>query len=205
MKQRLSYLLTRSAVVAGLLLLLALGALLPRAHAHAAVSSENASARAAVAALAAGDPVVPWPDGFAATAGYAPLRLLGGWANPTGGCSSPVPLPPEFTPACKEHDLGYDMLRYAHRQGGELGPWARRSIDNRFAQRVHEACDVRTRAIGAAQCAALADIAAGAVRANSWRQRNLAPLPEPALPLTLVAGALVALAAGAAIRPGAAR
>ncbi|MCG7320984.1 hypothetical protein [Arsenicicoccus bolidensis] len=53
------------------------------------------------------------PDDFEATLGYQPVLQDGELVRPDGDCSSPVPLPRTFEPACRQHDLGYDLLRHA--------------------------------------------------------------------------------------------
>ncbi len=73
--------------------------------------------------------------------GYRPTVVDGMLVNPDGACSSPIPLPSEFDTACKSHDLGYDLLRYAHLNGGDLGTWARTEIDAQLDRRLHDACD----------------------------------------------------------------
>src|SRR5699024_6909626 len=89
--------------------------------------SDTAAGKAVRALLddAPRDALALVPDDFARTTGYEPA-LRGGMAvNPVGACSSPVPLPERFTPACMAHDLGYDLLRYAEAHGTPLGEWAR--------------------------------------------------------------------------------
>ncbi|RVW05390.1 hypothetical protein [Rhodococcus xishaensis] len=117
------------------------------------------------------------PADFAALLGYRPREVDGMLVNPHGACSSPVPLPAEFDTACKAHDLGYDLLRYAHLTGGELGPWARDALDAQLDRRMHAACDTRER--DRASCFALANIATTAVSVNSRRQGYGVPIDEP--------------------------
>lgn len=167
-------------------------------YAPTAVAStvrEDAVAARAVTALTAEDrsPDVAPPD-FAAVMGYRPTVVDGMLVNPQGSCSSPVPLPVEFDTACKSHDFGYDLLRYAHLGDGDLGPWARTEIDAQLDRRLHDACDARTR--DRAQCFVMADTAAAAVEWNSRRQGYGAPVDEPWIRYTLggavgVAGVLV--------------
>ena len=122
-------------------------------------------------------PVIP--TDFEFVIGYRPTVVDGFLANPDGGCSSPVTLPAEFDSACKAHDLGYDVLRYADRSGEPLGPWARQAIDAHLGTRMHHACGSRTDAVARAGCLTMADIAIGFVDANSWRQGYVTPGPEP--------------------------
>ncbi|MFQ6394998.1 hypothetical protein ACLMAJ_16225 [Nocardia sp. KC 131] len=141
---------------------------------------ENVSAGAAVSILTAGgsDTTPDIPDDFAARFGYRPSLVDGLLADPGGDCSSPVTLPDEFETACKAHDLGYDLLRYADSHGEPLGPWARQALDNTLGQHMHEACDVRTDSFSRARCKAMATIAYTFVDINSRRQGFSAPVAE---------------------------
>ncbi len=142
-------------------------------------------------ALAAGDSRAAdaVPGDFAAVMGYRPRTVDGTLANPYGDCSSPVPLPGEFDTACKVHDLGYDLLRYARESGGELGPWARRSLDERLDADMHAACEVRADPRSRAFCSAMADVAITAVGGNSWRQGYVTPVDETGTAVVLGGGA----------------
>src|SRR5699024_8923775 len=81
---------------------------------------------AAARALADGDPgVAIVPDDVVSALGYSPGRALGLAANGDGDCSSPVSLPAEFEPACRVHDLGYDLLRVAGAGGSAIPPGLR--------------------------------------------------------------------------------
>ncbi|WP_435593270.1 hypothetical protein [Nocardia sp. bgisy118] len=144
---------------------------------------ENIAAATAIAALTAGetDSAAALPDDFATVLGYRPVPMRGLLTNPGGDCSSPVPLPAEFETACKAHDLGYDLLRYADRRGEPLGPWARQAVDAALDRRMREACDVRTESWGRARCYAMADIADTVVDLNSRRQHYGAPVVETLL------------------------
>ncbi|NLU60999.1 hypothetical protein HCA61_01805 [Rhodococcus sp. HNM0563] len=103
---------------------------------------------ATVAALVADDTVgalAAFPDGFAEVMGYHPSiepgnTIDGVLTDPDGDCSSPVALPSDFEPACRSHDLGYDLLRYARDIGGELGPQARRDLDAHLQRNLNAAC-----------------------------------------------------------------
>lgn len=152
-------------------------------------------ARDAIDAFTAQSPAEDnwWPDAFPAIAGYTPKRIDDYWVNPDGDCSSPVPLPPEFTDACREHDLGYDLLRYGAETNEPLPPTARLRIDDVFAERLADSCSTAT--TPAPACATAAAVAATAVRANSLRQGLGVPIHEPWLPIQLIGlGAALALA-----------
>ncbi|MFG3523130.1 alpha/beta-hydrolase family protein [Nocardia nova] len=140
---------------------------------------ENAAARDAVRALTGDRPeLAVMPADFAATQGYRPVQLAGMPVDPSGECSSPIPLPTEFDTACKAHDLGYDLLRYAADRGHPLGPWARRAVDNALETRMFAACDTRNDLLARARCTTMASVATAAVDLNSRRQNYAAPMPE---------------------------
>ncbi|MGW4357109.1 hypothetical protein ACWELJ_34035 [Nocardia sp. NPDC004582] len=141
------------------------------------------------------------PGDFAASAGYRPVVEAGMLINPEGDCSSPIPLPAEFDLACKSHDLGYDLLRYAAAHGQPLGPWARQSVDAALEQRMHTACAAREDAMSRTRCQVMASIAATAVDLNSIRQHYGSPVYEPFFEHTgagLAPAAMVAAGVGIA-------
>lgn len=138
------------------------------------------------------------PDDFGSVMGYRPRVQDDMAENPRGDCSSPVPLPSEFDSACKAHDLGYDLIRYAAATGTTVDPQWRRSIDAQLEERMHAACTDRTDDGPRQICNAAASVAATAVDVNSWRQSFGAPVSEPALPFAAV-GAGIALIALSAI------
>lgn len=162
-------------------------------------AGENPAAARAIEVLATGDAraaeALPTdfaeavPTDFAEVMGYSPKAVDGTLTHPDGSCSSPVPLPSEFDTACKAHDLGYDLLRYAHKSDGELGPWARRAVDQRLETDMHAACDTRADQQSRTFCFAMADVASAAVNGNSWRQHNLTPVDETAKTFALGSGA----------------
>ncbi|WP_167768801.1 hypothetical protein [Nocardia sp. CS682] len=159
--------------------------LAPAPHAAAASVSapvENAVAGAAVADLTSGGPGSPaaMPDDFATQFGYMPSTVDGLLANPQGDCSSPVTLPVEFETACKAHDLGYDLLRYAEQRGEPLGPWARQALDSTLDRHMHESCESRADPFSRTRCNAMAAIASTFVDLNSRRQGYGAPVVESA-------------------------
>ncbi|MGW6123065.1 hypothetical protein ACWFRF_28770 [Nocardia sp. NPDC055165] len=142
--------------------------------------SENVAAAAAVRALIDDSPDATSliPRDFGYKFGYDPVQLDGLLVNPNGGCSSPVTLPAEFESACKAHDLGYDVLRYAERVDEPLGGWARRSVDAALNRRIHASCQLRDDEFSRARCGVMADIAFTAVDVNSRRQEYGAPVVE---------------------------
>ncbi|QIS05349.1 hypothetical protein F5X71_26270 [Nocardia brasiliensis] len=145
--------------------------------------AESALARVAVAELTSGGPgsLTAIPADFPARFGYRPGTLDGLVVNPQGDCSSPVTLPAEFDTACKAHDLGYDLLRYAEERGEPLGPWARQALDATLDRHMHQACGTRADAFSRARCDTMATIAATFVDLNSRRQDYGAPVAESLL------------------------
>lgn len=126
------------------------------------------------------------PARFRAEMGYQPVDGGAGLARGDGGCSTPFGLGPDrFDEACKRHDLGYDLLRYAAARGEALGPWARIAVDRRLSADLASACDDPA-------CRLLALAYDFAVTVNSVRQGFGPPNAEPLLPW---AGLVVALAA----------
>lgn len=132
------------------------------------------------------------PSDFATQLGYQPIVRDGLLSAPDGGCSSPVPLPREFGPACRRHDLGYDLLRYADAKGEPLPPTARRTLDARLERQTRAACEQRTSAVRRTTCATWSSIAGGAVRFNSWRQHDGVPGAESPRSLLAAGGLSVA-------------
>jgi len=101
--------------------------------------------------------------------------------HPDGECSGPAGETEwNFGLACKAHDLGYDLLRYAESKGQPLGPDARRSIDAQLSRDMHAQCHTNPRD-SEAQCHAVAQLYAGGLGFNSWRQRWGPPGHEPVL------------------------
>ncbi|WP_225729675.1 MULTISPECIES: hypothetical protein [unclassified Nocardia] len=153
----------------------------PQVNAATADSAppENASAGSAIATLTADGAIsAPIPADFATEFGYRPAVVDGLLVNPQGDCSSPIPLPAEFDTACKAHDLGYDLLRYAGQHGEPLGPWARQAVDAALARRMHESCGARSDLLSRAHCDVMASVANIAVDLNSLRQDYGTPIVE---------------------------
>ncbi|MGC5246892.1 hypothetical protein ACPXB3_08210 [Gordonia sp. DT219] len=123
------------------------------------------------------------PADFATVMGYRP-RLAGGYPiNPDGGCSSPIPLPTRFEPACRTHDFGYDLLRYAQRTGKPLGPWARPALDHMLVERMRALCHDPA-------CGTAAELAGAALAVNTWRQHSGPPAASESM-TTIVASTAV--------------
>ena len=150
-------------------------------------TGDPATARA-IRAVTSGEPVDAsrLPAGFAAVMGYRPVVRRHQLTRADGGCSSPFGgTPYHFTAACRQHDLGYDLLRYANRTGAPLGPWARKAVDARFAEQTQGRCHQ----LG---CWVVGGFYTGMVRFNSWRQGYGPPVFEPLARLLVpVGGGLV--------------
>lgn len=104
--------------------------------------------------------------------GYAPIVENALAAKATGDCSTPVPLPAAFEPACRVHDLGYDLLRVAHRHGAAIPDGLRSDLDTLLGRQLRESCE------GDPACTIMADIAHVAVGLNTVRQGHGAPVEE---------------------------
>ncbi len=154
----------------------------PPMHASAAAidpRAENTVARAAVLDLIGPHPwAIALPADFADGAGYTPVLQDHLLVDPLGDCSSPIQLPLEFKPACRAHDLGYDVLRYAERRHQPLGAWARQAIDAVFQKHIHTACDDRVDSMSQTECDFMATLATTGVDLNSRRQNYATPEPE---------------------------
>ena len=131
----------------------------PAAHAVTAVTTQEADIAAASV-----------PADFESVMGYRPQVRNGLLVDPEGTCSSPIPLPEGFTPACAEHDLGYDLLRYADLTGDPLDAWARTAVDDRLSQRMRAVCADLHPALERALCSTAAHVTATTVEINSVRQ-----------------------------------
>ncbi|GAC83638.1 hypothetical protein [Gordonia paraffinivorans] len=115
------------------------------------------------------------PASFEPSMGYTPLVEDGFPINPDGDCSSPVPLPDRFTPLCRTHDLGYDVLRAAARTGHPLDAWARLSLDRMLIDRMHRSCTDPA-------CHAAAQAARIGLAWNTWRQFGGPPVAGETIP-----------------------
>ena len=204
---------SRRLAAAVVVALLALGLAVVRADAVPPAPAATASLGRGAAALAVGrlvaapagqSPLRAVPADFAAVMRYVPVpvRMADGvvrLAKPDGACSAPGGGRPfGFERACKVHDFGYDLLRYANGTGQVLTGEARRQLDGMFRRDLRAQC--RTVGQGAAHlgCGAAAEAFGLAVSFNSWRQHYGNPGREPlawlalglALPLALAAALL---------------
>jgi hypothetical protein len=136
---------------------------------------DQPQAAQAVLAVTRGEPTAAnlVPADFRTVMGYRPTVLPTGPTRATGGCSSPFGgTPYHFTADCRQHDLGYDLLRYAQAKGQPLGPWARKAVDHRFAEQTRSRCDGFGCQLASGFYTAMVDF-------NSWRQGYGTPVAEP--------------------------
>ncbi|QWF82614.1 phospholipase A2 [Amycolatopsis sp. CA-230715] len=102
-----------------------------------------------------------------------------------GGCSTPWGddgTTWNFTVPCKAHDLGYDLLRYAERQGHPLGPEMRAGLDSRLSADMRATCGINPQGAQTA-CEAVASVFTAGLVLNSWHQRWGPPTGEPIGPM----------------------
>lgn len=170
------------ALAAGFLVVATLGGW---GQGHRPAGLDQPQAAAALRAVVTDDPEAAHllPPDFEAVMGYQPAVASTGPTRANGGCSSPFGgTRYDFTPDCQQHDLGYDLLRYAKAKGHPLGSWARRAVDRRFADQTQARCHE----LG---CRITAGFYIGMVEFNSWRQGYGTPVVEPIGRLVIPAGA----------------
>jgi fucose 4-O-acetylase-like acetyltransferase len=150
----------------------------PAATALASLVAARAGAgRPAVApAGPAPPPLASVPAGFRSVMGYTPVkvRMADGTvrlAKPDGACSAPGGGTPfRFQQACKVHDYGYDLLRYANATGQHLTGEARRQLDGMLGHDLRAQCDATTHGLARLGCHVVAQAFATGASLNSWRQ-----------------------------------
>jgi hypothetical protein len=142
---------------------------------------DPAAARALVAVTQAqfdpGDPAGAFPADWSRVMGYLPRTAVGPHGTPilikpNGDCSAPNGRTEyDFDTVCKEHDLSYDVLRYAGLVGRPLPASARRAADQMFDRELHARCDQdRVTGLDYGICHTFAESFAVVVKVNSWRQ-----------------------------------
>lgn len=108
---------------------------------------------------------------------YAPVVDEDGFpTDPTGQCSSPVPLPDSFEPACGTHDLGYDLLRVADSKGEEIPTDLRPSMDRQLVTRIGGTCP--SAVLPKVGCRLTVTAVDAVLSVNTWRQGSGAPVSE---------------------------
>lgn len=156
---------------------LATAAPIPTGHHSPSTDGVAGAALTAARSLADAEPGTGTGTGtigpyVVAELGYTPV-LEGTLASrASGDCSSPVPLPRSFEPACRVHDLGYDLLRVAHRHGADIPPGLRSDLDSLLGRQMRRSCD------GDLLCVGAATVARAAVGLNTVRQGHGAPVEE---------------------------
>jgi hypothetical protein len=179
------------ALAAGFLVVMMLGGWGQEARTAGAGQPQAAQAILAVTSNQP-DAVRLLPADFSAVMGYRPTVLATGPTRADGSCSSPFGgTRYHFTTDCRQHDLGYDLLRYANAKGQPLGAWARRAVDDRFAEQTRSHCS----GFG---CDFMSGLYTTVVKFNSWRQGYGTPVAEPLsrLVLPVAAGLGTALLLG---------
>lgn len=102
-----------------------------------------------------------------------------------GGCSTPwgdQPTRWRFGVACKAHDLGYDLLRYAAAHGRPLDPELRGSLDARLTADMHGRCAAASTE-SSQSCTFVAWLYQAGFVLNSWHQRWGPPVGKPQAPM----------------------
>ena len=124
------------------------------------------------------------PADFSQVMGYTPVvgHLANGTPvaiNPKGGCSViGGGRPFDLAVACKAHDLGYDLLRYAHHHGADLSPRARHLVDDKFGTDLFTQCAALYTGGRSQACDVMAASFDAGVGFNSWRQDFGAPISD---------------------------
>jgi hypothetical protein len=149
------------------------------------------------------DPAAVFPADWQRVMGYLPRTALGPGGTPilikpAGDCSAPNgPTEYDFDVVCKEHDLSYDVLRYAGLIGRPLPPAARATADDMFDRELHGRCDqLHVSGLDYGICHTYAESFAVVVKINSWRQGYRPPGQESPwkwTALVLLTGSLVAI------------
>ncbi|NKQ57407.1 phospholipase [Amycolatopsis sp. K13G38] len=102
-----------------------------------------------------------------------------------GGCSTPWGddnTKWDYGVACKAHDLGYDLLRYADKVGQPLPPSVRASLDSRLSTDMHAMCHIEP-AGSPRTCQLVASVFTAGLNVNSWHQRWGPPVGDPIGPM----------------------
>ena len=148
---------------------------------ESATGGDPGAAAALVAVTDAGfdpqHPAASFPADWVAVMGYTPTTGTGPagtpiLTKPAGDCSAPNGATQyDFDAVCKEHDLSYDVLRYAGAIGRPLPASARQVADDMFDRELHGRC-VQQGVTGwdYVLCHSYAEGFAQVVKVNSWRQ-----------------------------------
>lgn len=102
-----------------------------------------------------------------------------------GGCSTPWGDDAtrwDYSTACRAHDLGYDLLRYAEEKGHPLQPVLREGLDDRLSADMRAMCGVNPQG-SPRLCESVASVYSAGLVLNSWHQRWGPPVGEPLAPM----------------------
>jgi uncharacterized membrane protein len=156
--------------------------------------SRAASAFAGDTGAQRGNPDAWLPADFEQVMGYRPVvetvAGVSAASRADGGCSSPVgdlgnhPV----GAACRAHDFGYDLLRYAAATGQTLDTAARQAVDRQFQVDMDRGCGADHTG-----CRLLAGTYTAAVWVNSVREGWGPPIPSSARAAQAQAAGLSAL------------
>ncbi len=125
------------------------------------------------------------PANWFSVMGYRPRVVIGPrdvpiLIKPNGDCSSFTGRTEyDFTNVCKEHDLAYDIVRYATRIQAPMAPSGRQAADAMFGRELHARCDqLKLTGFHWGMCHTYAEGFVQVVKINSWRQGYRSPDPE---------------------------
>ncbi|NIJ10983.1 hypothetical protein FHU38_001327 [Saccharomonospora amisosensis] len=161
---------------------------------HGPLRQDTAAAARAIEALLApgpsADALTLLPSDFTEVTGVIPgsaaardgsvraVHVDGGCSTPWGDDNTRW----DFGTACRSHDLGYDLLRYAEKKGQPLGPQVRKALDDRLSADMHATCRYNPQD-SRQLCEAVASVYSAGLVVNSWHQRWGPPVGEPIVPL----------------------
>jgi len=133
-------------------------------------------------------PASSFPSDYRAVMGYLPITAIGPFGKPVlikpdGDCSGPIGTTQfDFDIVCKQHDLSYDVLRYAADIGHPLPAAARKAADGMFGRQLHARCDsIELTGFDAGLCHTIAESYGLICKINGWRQGYGAPAHESSL------------------------
>lgn len=134
------------------------------------------------------NPSRAFPADYFAVMGYLPVTAVGPFGEPllikpNGDCSGPIGTTKyDFDIVCKQHDLSYDVLRYAADIGAPLPAAGRKAADAMFGRQLHARCDsLALTGPDNALCQTIAESYGVICKINGWRQGYGAPATESAM------------------------
>lgn len=130
-------------------------------------------------------PADSFPENYFQVMGYLPVTAVGPYGKPVlikpdGDCSGPIGTTEfDFDIVCKQHDLSYDVLRYAADIGDPLPAAARKAADGMFGRQLHARCDsIQLSGVQSGFCHTIAESYGIICKINGWRQGYGAPAHE---------------------------